>query len=814
MGDNFLDFDSAPRSAIHDREPFPLMHPFRRPAFRLAAVLCFSAGMGTAIAGRIQQMPELMIPLRMPGDPPIALPETAANSGLPLQWEVATGPAVVSGAVVTLTGGLGPVTLRASQPGNAEWDPLTAHVSFAVTEEGGFTQISMGGGESLANRLALGRNGRILGWNFSTARGTVIGPVKSTVGFRWKSITAGGGYQALGLREDGSLWIWTQTFTKPFPNLEGEASDPTRLGIDSDWKEIKAGRGGRIGIKENGTLWGWEVDALRPLEQPTLVDSRTDWVEASIAPNDYPMVRRASGECYWPRVSFGPLAIPVDPGLWKAIGVSEPGLVRVKDDGTLLGRGGDSSDKLLSADTDWKATACLRQDYLALRQDGSVWGGDLPGSTAKITPPTLILSNQKWATINAGYEQAGAIAQDGAFWITYRTNSFSNRFPAYSPQRLDFMAAKEQPFPVVAGTVLTLPSFTMSSQLPVQLSVISGPAEIIGQGISYTGPGLVEVTFRQPGDNTWATFEERRTFLSGAAGPEIAVHDGPSVTGPARRDAGTVIALGKHTRAVAAAGFGRTWVVENTGTHPLELTAVVPEAASLLTFTTSFTPVTLEPGDSLPLTLTFTSTVYGSHQLNVLIQSNDADEAAYRIPISLDLANTPPTAGTGPDRQVHAGSPLRLDSSFFSQDQEQSSSALTYHWDLDGQGYLTAGALQEITPTNPGERLLAKLRVTDGDGAMSFSECVITAQDPGTPIPTAMRLQPDGWGEFSFHVPVGRKYRVFESYNLTTWRREDYNSWPGLPPSEPGPDGYFHARLWVGPAGSDRQFFRAQEVSE
>jgi hypothetical protein len=787
------------------------MHAFRLPVLRLAAAVCFTASLSPSIAGQIQQMPAILIPLRMPGDPPIALPETAANSGLPLQWEVATGPAVVSGALVTLTGALGPVTLRASQPGNAEWDPLTAHVSFAVTEEGGFTQISMGGAANRANRLALGRNGRILGWNFVTFSEYVAGPIRSPAGIRWKSITAGGGYQALGVKEDGSLWIWTDTFSG-WNNYAGtDAALPTRLGTENNWKMVAAGRDTRLAIKQDGTIWGWEDNATLPPKLPVLLDSRTDWVELLTSYRDNAIVRRATGQCYSPYNITGSNPVSSE-GLWKTGSISSSGAVRVRDDGTLWF--GLSLLEQLSGDTDWKATACLLQDYLALRQDGTLWRGDMSGSTTKIVPPTRIPFHQKCTTISAGSEYSGAITEDGAFWTTYRTTPHFGRFPAYSPQRLDFMAAKEQPFPVVAGTVLTLPSSTMSSHLPVQLSVVSGPAEIIGQGISFTGPGLVEVTFRQPGDNTWAAFEERRTFLSGTAGPEIAVHDGPSVAGPARRNAGTVISLGKHTRAVAAAGFVRTWVVENAGTHPLELSAVEPEAASPLTFTTSFTPVTLAPGDSLPLTLTFTSTVYGSHQLNVLIQSTDADEAAYRIPLSLELANTPPTAGTGPDRHVHAGRPLRLDGAYFSRDYEQPASALTYHWDLDGQGYLTAGALQEITLTNPGDHLTAKLRVTDGDGATSFSECVITAQDPGTPIPTALRLQPDGWGEFSFHVPVGRRYRVFESYNLTTWRREDENSGRKLSPSEPGPDGFFHARIWVGPAGLDRQFFRAQEVSE
>ena len=113
--------------------PQPLILPM--------AALVSGAGLmaGRVQAGQPQAMPEVLIPIRMPGDPAILLPTQAAGSGLPLTWEVATGPATVSGNIVTLTGELGPVTLKASQLGDAAWDPLVGQVCFSVTEDGGYT---------------------------------------------------------------------------------------------------------------------------------------------------------------------------------------------------------------------------------------------------------------------------------------------------------------------------------------------------------------------------------------------------------------------------------------------------------------------------------------------------------------------------------------------------------------------------------------------------------------------------------------------------------------------------------------------------
>lgn len=59
-----------------------------------------------------------------------------ASSGLPVFFDVVSGPATISGQTVTLTGVEGIVTIRASQPGDNVWEPAlpvlrSFHVSFA-----------------------------------------------------------------------------------------------------------------------------------------------------------------------------------------------------------------------------------------------------------------------------------------------------------------------------------------------------------------------------------------------------------------------------------------------------------------------------------------------------------------------------------------------------------------------------------------------------------------------------------------------------------------------------------------------------------
>ncbi len=768
-------------------------------------------------AGQPQAMPEVLIPIRMPGDPAILLPTQAAGSGLPLTLEVATGPATVSGNVVTLTGELGPVTLNASQPGDAAWDPLVGQVCFSVTEEGGYTQVSMADDFGSPAYYGLSRAGRITAWGVNGS----LNPLTTPGGIKWRWVSGGGGYLPYAIAEDGGLWAWEHGFQGKPPKLIGAAADPVRVGSDHDWRTVAAGRSLRAAIKADGTLWAWEDSASLPLKVPALKDARMDWEEISISGQDYTQLRRAEGSIYRLGDGLLPVPIPASMAEWAMVSISQGGFTGIKADGTLWFRYGE--DKQLSAGNDWTAVGSLRTSYAALRSNGTLWGGALSGGSTVIAPPWPYITRTRWSKITPGFSMVGLISRDGALWWRNffvsppatgpnTDGGFIRSASAFFPQTLDFMAAREQPFPVVAGSILALPEAALNSRLPVELTVDSGPAEIVGQGISFTGPGLVEVSFKQAGNATWGFFEERRTFLSGAPGPEIAVHDGTSATNPARQEGGAVILLGKKTRSAMAAGLPRSFVIENTGTDPLQLSAVTAETAGPLTFTTPFVPVTVAPGGSVLLELTLRATEYGSHVLTVLLHSDDTDEPAYRIPFQLVLANTPPEARTGPDRQIHAGQPMRLDGAFFSRDLEQAASALTYEWDLDGNGYAAIGAVQEIILASPGQRLTAKLRVTDADGAVAYSECAISAVAPGMEIPTAIRLAADGAYELVFHGEPGKKYRTFVSWDLTRWEREDANFSPKLPVMVAGPDGSFPARSWSKYEG--RTFYRAQEVDE
>lgn len=67
-------------------------------------------------------------------DPPFSI-EATTTSGLDVEFSVLSGPATISGNVVTLTGDTGMVYIEASQPGNAQYDPADPVVnSFMVLD--------------------------------------------------------------------------------------------------------------------------------------------------------------------------------------------------------------------------------------------------------------------------------------------------------------------------------------------------------------------------------------------------------------------------------------------------------------------------------------------------------------------------------------------------------------------------------------------------------------------------------------------------------------------------------------------------------
>ena len=106
--------------------------------YSVLAVATNSVGPGgqwltITISGAPQSITFAPLPNRLTSEPSFAVAATA-SSGLPVSFSVASGPATISGATVSLTGTAGTVTIRAAQPGNSNYAAAADVIqSFQVT---------------------------------------------------------------------------------------------------------------------------------------------------------------------------------------------------------------------------------------------------------------------------------------------------------------------------------------------------------------------------------------------------------------------------------------------------------------------------------------------------------------------------------------------------------------------------------------------------------------------------------------------------------------------------------------------------------
>ncbi|HET8839272.1 MAG TPA: LamG-like jellyroll fold domain-containing protein [Flavobacteriaceae bacterium] len=96
-----------------------------------------TSNFGGTLESGFQVINLLPIPNKLTTDSPFEL-VASVTSGLDITFEIVSGPATVSGNMVTLTGAPGEVTVKASQPGNGTWDPAEdVFTTFEVLDPNG-----------------------------------------------------------------------------------------------------------------------------------------------------------------------------------------------------------------------------------------------------------------------------------------------------------------------------------------------------------------------------------------------------------------------------------------------------------------------------------------------------------------------------------------------------------------------------------------------------------------------------------------------------------------------------------------------------
>jgi alpha-tubulin suppressor-like RCC1 family protein len=311
-------------------------------------------------------------------------------------------------------------------PGNDGDGGLTDTYSTDSFVTGVWTALAAGGMHSLGLRVdgSLWVWGGDINGQLGDGCGTaavcsnikVFAPVRNGTVSRLSSIAAGS-LHSVALDADGALWTWGS-------NDEGQLGDgcdssacfmrttPKLIGADKDWIAISAGAQNTLALKANGTLW-------------STGSNNTCGANCGVDPNSRTLeLTRVDDSTQWTAMSAGAhhvIAIKKDGSLWTwgrnyagqlGNGVRDPDITSP----------GTATPQQIGSDHDWAAIAGGPSFSVAIKLTGTLWHwgtydpvGNCPFDGCLI--PKQIGTDHDWKVIAAGSIFAVASKQDGSLWI-------------------------------------------------------------------------------------------------------------------------------------------------------------------------------------------------------------------------------------------------------------------------------------------------------------------------------------------------------------------------------------------------------------
>lgn len=227
----------------------------------------------------------------------------------------------------------------------------------------------------------------------------------------WRGVAAGF-MHALAIKADGSLWGWGRNYSGQLarPASKELVSNPTRIGLETDWAQISVGAGHCLALKTNGSLWAWGQNDCAQVGDgttnetfsPRMISSSKDWKAI------------AAG-------AFSSYALKEDHSLWGWGGGDFP--ETLKEFAVIRALKG-SPPRRIDPGTDWVSISAGFGFVTALKADGTIWIG---GRTARSIvrqesipasgePLTRIGERNNWAEVFAGGRSFFARKSDGRFF--------------------------------------------------------------------------------------------------------------------------------------------------------------------------------------------------------------------------------------------------------------------------------------------------------------------------------------------------------------------------------------------------------------
>jgi CSLREA domain-containing protein len=368
------------------------------------------------------------------GDAPIAL-TASSSSGLPVSYTIISGPASVNGNMLTITGA-GTVTVRASQAGNASFDPAqNVDQTFTVNKAIG--------------TLALSNLSQIYD---GSAKAVIV----TTTPWNLSGVTITYGHNGNVVQSPTN--VGSYAVTASLNNNNYQAADAT----------------GTLVISKADQSISFAALATRTYDDKPFSISAT---ASSGLPVSFSIVS-------------GPASIS---GNTVTIAAAGTITIRASQAGDTNYKPAQSVDQTISVD---KAAASITLSNLSQTYDGH----------AKAVIVTTNPTNLSGVTIT--YSQNGTSVQSPATAGSYNvTASLSNNnYQANDAMGTLVIAKADQtiafaPLPSKSyGDAPFSISATASTNLPVDFSIVSGPASIGGNTVTITGAGTVTIRASQAGD--------------------------------------------------------------------------------------------------------------------------------------------------------------------------------------------------------------------------------------------------------------------------------------------------------------------------
>ena len=265
-------------------------------------------------------------------------------------------------------------------------------------------------------------------------------------------------------------------------NGNGQATIPGDL---SNVVQVSAGYSHSLALKSDGTVVGWGWNALG---QTTIPVGLSNVVQVAGGIGHSLALKNDGTVVGWGTDGFGQTTIPV--GLSNVVQVAAGfhHSLALKSDGTVVGWGNDNfGAATIPGDLSNVVQVAGGDHSLALKSDGTVvgWGWNALGQT----------------TIPVGLSNVVQVSAGGFHNLAL--------YPSLSSQTITSFTTI--PTKMYGSAPFTVTAPTADSGLPVTLSVVSGPATILGNTVTLTGVGTVVLAADQPGNGSYSAASQVTT---------------------------------------------------------------------------------------------------------------------------------------------------------------------------------------------------------------------------------------------------------------------------------------------------------------